>query len=87
VLGHGVERGTVLEPLELRLVESVREGNVKGIAALCWVDSESHWLAYCKLSAENVNLVVRLDLVVVGGVGEGQRHHTLLLEVGLVLCS
>jgi hypothetical protein len=39
------------------------------------------------ISAQKVDLVLGLDLVVVGGVAEGQRKHTLLLQVGLVNTS
>lgn len=49
------------------------------------VDTQSDGLANLELSAEEVDLVLGLDLVVVGGVGEGKRKHTLLLQVGLVL--
>lgn len=35
-------------------------------------------------SVEETHLVIGLDLVVVGGVSEGKRKHTLLLQVGLV---
>lgn len=44
LLGHGVQRATVLEPLNLALVESVRKLNVKGLAVLR-VHSKGHWLA------------------------------------------
>lgn len=49
------------------------------------VDTQGDGLANLELSAEEVDLVLGLDLVVVGGVGEGKRKHTLLLQVGLVL--
>ena len=51
------------------------------------VDAESDGLADGELGAHQVDLVIGLDLVVVGGVGEGQREHTLLLQVGFVLGS
>ncbi len=35
------------------------------------------------LKAEERNLVGGLDLVVIGGVGEGEWEHALLLQVGL----
>lgn len=82
--GHGVERRAVLEPLDLGLVEGVAQLNIVGLAIL-GVDTEGHGLADSELSAHQVNRVGGLDLVVVGGVGEGQRKHTLLLQVGLVL--
>lgn len=81
--GHGVEGRTVLEPLDLGLVEGVVELDVEGLAIL-GVDAESHGLADLELGAEQVNLVVGLDLVIVGRLSEGQGKHTLLLKVGLV---
>lgn len=36
------------------------------------------------LQTQNVNTVRRTNLVVIGGVNEGEGEHTLLLEVGLV---
>lgn len=53
-------------------------------AAVLGVNAESDGLANLELSAHEVDSVRRLDLVVVGGVGEGQGKHTLLLKVGLV---
>ena len=83
-LRHRVQRTAILEPLELRLVERMVEFNIEGLAAICWMHSQSHWLANCNLSAQQVDLVVWLDLVVVRFVREGEWQHTLLLEVGLV---
>lgn len=80
---HGVQGGTVSEPLNLGVVEGVVELDVEGLALL-GVDTEGDRLANGELGAEQVNLVLRADLVVVGRVGEGQRKHTLLLQVGLV---
>jgi hypothetical protein len=84
-LGHGVKSATVLEPLDLALVEGVRELDVERLAAIGGLDNESHGLVDSELSALEVDLVVGADLVVVGRVGEGKRKHTLLLQVGLVL--
>lgn len=36
------------------------------------------------LETQDVDFVIRADLVIVGGVSEGQGKHTLLLQVGLV---
>jgi hypothetical protein len=83
-LGHGVEGRAVVEPLDLTGVEGVGKGDVEGGGAIGGVDTESHGLADSELSAEKVDLVARLDLLVVFGVGEGQGKHTLLLQVGLV---
>jgi hypothetical protein len=84
-LGHGVERAAVLEPLNLTLVEGVCELDVESLATVGGVDDKSHGLANGELGALEVDLVCGADLVVVGGVGEGKRKHTLLLQVGLVL--
>ena len=81
---HGVKSGSIVEPLELGLVEGVAQRNVVGSTVL-GVDTESHRLADSHLSAEEIDSVGGLDLVVVGGVREGQRKHTLLLQVGFVL--
>ena len=42
------------------------------------------WLSNVRSSCDRTYAVIRLDLVVVGGVGEGKRKETLLLAVGLV---
>jgi len=73
-----------LEPLDLGLVEGVAEGDVEGLATGGGVDTEGDGLADSELGAQKVDLVLGLDLVVVGGVGEGEGKHTLLLQVGLV---
>merc|ERR1719487_1488966 len=82
-LGHGVEGRAVLEPLDLALVEGVRKLDLVRLAVL-GVNLHGHGLANGELSAEKVNLVIGVELVVVGGLGEGERKHTLLLQVGLV---
>jgi hypothetical protein len=83
-LGHGVEGRAVLEPLDLALVEGVGELDVEGLVAVGGVNNEGDGLADGELSSLDVNLVVGADLLVVGGLGEGQGKHTLLLQVGLV---
>ena len=83
-LGHSVESATVLKPLDLGLVVGMRELGFPSLSIL-GVDPQSHGLAYRKLSAEEVDLVFWVDLVVVGWVGESQRKHALFLQVRLVL--
>jgi hypothetical protein len=61
----------------------VQELNIEAGAVL-GLDTEGHGLADGELSAQKVDLVVGADLVVVGRVSEGERKHTLLLQVGLV---
>jgi hypothetical protein len=84
-LGHGVESAAVLEPLDLALVEGVRQLDVESLAAIGRVNNQGHGLVNSELSALEVDPVVGANLVVIGGVREGQRKHTLLLQVGLVL--
>lgn len=84
VLGHRVQGTSVLEPLYLRLVESMCELDVESTATLR-VDLERHRLAYCDLCAHEINLVLGLNLVVVCRVDKCERKHALLLEIGLVL--
>lgn len=49
------------------------------------LDVESQVLAGLEvLEAEDIDLVVWTNLVVVGGVNEGQSKHALLLQVGFV---
>jgi hypothetical protein len=83
-LGHGVKGRAVLEPLNLTLVEGVRERDVEGLAAISGVDNKGDGLANGELSALDVNTVVGANLLVVGGLREGEGKHTLLLQVGLV---
>ena len=85
IASHGVEGGSILEPLNLGLVEGVAELDVEGGTTILGVDTEGHGLANLDLSAEEVDGVLGVDLLVVGGVGEGKGKHTLLLQVGLVL--
>ncbi len=85
ILGHGVERTAILEPLDLTLVECVREFDIDCVATIGGVNSQGHGLANSELSAGKIDAVIGTNLVVVGWVRESQRKHTLLLQVGLVL--
>jgi len=49
------------------------------------LEADGDWLSNSDFSAEEVNLVIRVDLVVVLRVLKGEGKHTLLLQVGLVL--
>lgn len=86
LLSHGVESASVLEPLDLTLVEGVRQRDLDRLAAIGGVDGEGNGLAGGKLGSSDANLVVGANLLVIGRITEGQRKHTLLLQVGLVLC-
>lgn len=61
----------------------MRELNIKALSVL-GVDLEGHWLANSDFRAHKINLVLGLNLVVVFWVDEGQRQHSLLLQVGFV---
>jgi hypothetical protein len=82
--GHGVERASVLEPLELASVKGVRELAIPG-RSIIGMNLHRNGLADSQFGTHQVNLVVRVDLVVVGWVGECKREHPLLLQVGLML--
>lgn len=84
MLCHGVQCATVVEPLNLGLVESVSEACLPRLSVL-WVDSERYRLTHSELSAHEVDFVIGVDLVVVCWVVESQRKHALLLQVGFVL--
>ena len=84
LLGHGVQRATILKPLNLSLVESLREFALPGFTIL-GVNSHGQWLAHCQLGAHDVDFVVRIDLIVICRVRESQREHALLLQVGFML--
>jgi hypothetical protein len=55
-LRHGVKSATVLEPLDLRGIEGVRELDIEGIASSGWVDSKGHWLSNGNLGCKKINL-------------------------------
>jgi hypothetical protein len=95
---HVVESGTMLEPVDLEVVEGMVQwegvggtvvvsdsaGNLnKGL--LGFLRLKSYLAEGSELGdAGESDLVVGSDLVVVSGVSEGKWEHTLLLEVGLV---
>lgn len=85
LLGHCVKSAAVLEPLNLALVEGVRQLDVDRLASIGGVHSEGDGLARGKLGSGDGDLVIGSNLLVIGGIAECQRKHTLLLQVGLVL--
>lgn len=70
-LCHGVQSTSVLEPLNLSLVECMGELAVPGVAVF-GVDSHCDRLSHSQFGAQNVDLVVGVDLVVVRGIRECQ---------------
>ena len=81
---HEVESRTSLEPLNLALVEAVRELNLL-LRAVLVLEDEGQVLARGEgLETKDVDLVRWADLVVILGVREGESKHTLLLQVRLV---
>lgn len=55
LLGHCVQRASILEPLNLRGIESVCQLDLERIAVL-WVYSHGQWLANGEFSGQEVNL-------------------------------
>lgn len=82
--GHRVQCTPIFEPFNLCLVECMRKLRVPCRPVLR-VYSQRHGLPDLQLSTHKIQLVVRIDLVVVGRINKSQRKHTLFLEVGLVL--
>lgn len=81
---YQVKSAASLEPLDLALVEGVSERDLVN-GAVGVLGDQSQVLARGEgLETLDANLVLGGDLVVVGGVGEGQSEHALLLQVGLV---
>lgn len=81
---YQVEGGTSLEPLDLAFVEGVSKLDLLRGAVLVLNDEGEVFARSKALQTLDVNLVGTLDTVVVGRVDEGERKHTLLLQVGLV---
>lgn len=63
LLGHGVQGASVLEPLNLCLVESLLQLDFERLAVL-GVNSHDERLSNDKLSAGNINLFILLALTV-----------------------
>lgn len=80
---HRVQRTAISEPLKLALVESLIELGLPDLTILR-VHSHGDGLSHGKLGAHDVDLVLRLDSVVVFGIGEREGQHALLLQIGLV---
>lgn len=57
MLGHGVQGTSVLEPLDLGLVEGVQKLDLEGFSIL-GVNDHREGLANGKFCAEDVNLII-----------------------------
>ena len=79
-----VEGGACLEPCPLLFVVSVAEGDVIDGAILVVGDERELGTRGELGETDDVEHVLFLDLVVVGGVLEGEGEHALLLEVRFV---
>ena len=84
LLSHRVQSASVLEPFDLRLIECMCELGLPRLA-IFGMDPQRQGLANSELGTHHIDPVVRVDLVVVGGIDECQGKHTLLLKVCLVL--
>ena len=81
---HQVESTASLEPLDLSLVERMRQLELV-LGPISMLGDEGKVLALGKaLESLDIHLIIGLNLVVIGRVDESQREHALLLQVGLV---
>lgn len=55
-LGHGVEGGTVLEPLDLGSVEGVGQRDLEGLVTVLGVDNHGDGLSDGELGGEDIDL-------------------------------
>lgn len=83
LLGHGVQGASVLEPLNLGLVEGLQQLDLKG-AALLRVDNHGKGLSNGELGARNVNLQRALAFTILFYAG-CQGRGELTLSSGLIL--
>ena len=81
---HGVQRATILKPFNLRLVEGVCKLGFPSLSVLRMY-SQRHWLANGEFGTHEVDLVIRVDFVVVFRVDERQGKHALLFQIGFML--
>lgn len=81
---HSVQRTSVFEPRYLALVEGVIQFRLPHLTIL-GMHSKGQWLANRQLGAHDVYLVLRVNLVIVGGVSKSERQEALLLEISLML--
>ena len=83
-LCHLVECGTSLEPFDLAFIEGVVELDIEFVAVL-GMYPHGDGVSNAELSRKEIDTVIGFDLVVVGGIGECEGQHSLLLQVGFVL--
>ena len=84
MFGHGIKCTAILEPFYLSFIECLRELDFER-GSILRVDSEGHWLSHSKFCDHQIDLILRVDLIVVCGVGESKGQHALLFEIGLML--
>ena len=77
LFGHRVQGTSILEPLDLGFVEGVGERDIICFTVL-GVDTERDGLADSKLSAEEVDSVIGVELIVVLRVGEVTKERTAI---------
>ena len=84
MLRHRIQRAPIPEPLNLRIIIRMCQLRLPRLAILR-MHSQGDRFADGKFSRHDVEVVVGVDLVVVGGVGESEREHALFFEVGFML--
>ena len=72
VLSHCVQGATILEPFILPFVECMGKLDIKGLSIL-GMHAQRNWLANSKFSAQQIHLVIRLNLVIVFRIAKGER--------------
>jgi hypothetical protein len=81
---YQVESRTSFEPGNLAFIEAMSELDLLRLSTLM-LKNKRQVLSRCEaLQALNIDMIVGLDLIVIGGVDKRERKHALLLEVGLV---
>ena len=84
MLCHRVQRTAVLKPLNLLLIISMIQLDIKALAILR-MHFQCHWLADRQLCAQQIHLIIWVDLVVVSRISKSKWKHALLLQICLVL--
>lgn len=84
MLCHRVQRAPILEPFNLGLIEGMGKRSIPSLSVLR-VDSQSYWFTDRNLRAQEIDPVIGVYFVVVGGFNEGEGKHALFLQIRFVL--
>ena len=84
LFGHCIQSTPIFEPLDLACIEGMVERGIPYLP-IFGVDSQGDGFADGDFGTEEIDPVIRIDLVIVGWIRKGEREHALFFEVGLVL--